>query len=210
MGPVAPLDRVEPVASISAVLTAAGESTRMGKAKPLLAWRGATLLEHQLNCLLEGGVSEVVVVLGHRAAEVAPFARRPNVRWVVNGRYRDGKASSIKAGLTAISKDAEAIALLAVDQPRTSEIVSQVIRAHVENNAVITSPRYRGHGGHPLIFSASLKSELESISEENEGIREVFRRHGDQVTEVQIDDPLVRLDLNTPEAYEEARVLYGE
>ena len=198
------------MASISAVLTAAGESTRMGEAKPLLAWRGVTLLEHQVNCLLEGGVSEVVVVLGHRAAEVTRYARGPNVRWVVNGRYHEGRASSIKAGLTAISESADAIALLAVDQPRTPEIVSQVVRAHVENNAVITSPRYRGHGGHPLIFSASLKSELESITEENQGIREVFRRHGDQVTEVPIDDPLVRLDLNTPEDYEEARALYGE
>ncbi len=198
------------MASISAVLTAAGESTRMGKAKPLLRWRGVTLLEHQVSCLLEGGVSEVVVVLGHRAAEVARYAHGPGVRWVVNGRYREGKASSIKAGLTAVSEGAEAIALLAVDQPRTPEIVSQVVRAHVENGAVITSPRYRDHGGHPLIFSADLTSELASITEEAEGIREVFRRHRDQVTEVEIDDPLVRLDLNTPEDYEEARALYGE
>ena len=197
------------MASISAILTAAGESERMGNAKALLAWRGATLIEHQVSCLLEGGVSEVVVVLGHRAAEVGRYARGPNVRWVVNGRYSDGKASSIKAGLTAISRGAEAIALLAVDQPRTSEIVSQVIRAHVENDAVITSPRYQGHGGHPLIFSASLKSELESITEETEGIREVFLRHRDEVTEVPINDPMIRLDLNTPEAYEKARARYG-
>ena len=197
------------MASISAILTAAGESTRMGKPKPLLTWRGTTLLESQVSCLLEGGVSEVVVVLGHRAAEIARYARGPNVRWVVNGRYREGKASSVKAGLTAISDGAEAIALLAVDQPRTSELVSQVVNAHVENDALITSPRYRGHGGHPLIFSASLKPELEIISEETQGVREVFRRHSDQVTEVPIDDPLIRLDLNTPEHYEEARLLYG-
>ena len=197
------------MASISAVLTAAGESTRMGKAKPLLPWRGATLLEHQVSCLLEGGVSEVVVVLGHRAAEVARFAQGPNVRWVVNGRYREGKTTSIKAGLTAVSQGADAIALLAVDQPRTPEIVSLVISAHVGNDALITSPRYQGHGGHPLIFSTNLRSELESITEETQGIREVIRRHGDQVTEVAIDDPLIRLDLDTPEAYEEARLLYG-
>ena len=87
--------------------------------------------------------------------------------------------------------------------------MSQVIQAHVENGAVITSPRYEGHGGHPLIFSAGLKSELASITEEAEGIREVFRRHNDKVTEVMIDDPLVRLDLNTPEDYEKARERYG-
>ena len=198
------------MASISAVLTAAGESTRMGTPKPLLEWRGGTLLEHQLSCLLEGGVSEVVVVLGHAAAEVARYARGPNVRWVVNGRYRDGRASSIKAGLTAISPSAEAIVLLAVDQPRTPEIVSKVIGAHMENNAVITAPRYQGHGGHPLIFAASLKSELQSITEETQGIREVLQRHRDEVTEVLIDDPLIRLDLNTREDYEEAKLIHGK
>jgi molybdenum cofactor cytidylyltransferase len=182
----------------------------MGRPKPLLEWRGSTLLEYQVNCLLEGGVSEVVVVLGHMAAEVARYARGPGVRWVVNGRYREGRSTSIKAGLTAISQSAEGIALLGVDQPRTPEIVSRIVSAHVENNGVITSPRYQGHGGHPLVFSASLKVELASITEEAQGIREVFSRHGDQVTEIQIDDPLVRLDLNTPEAYEEARALYGE
>ena len=60
-----------------------------------------------------------------------------------------------------------------------------------------------------MIFSAGLKLELESISEETEGIREVFRRHSDKVTEVVIDDPMVRLDLNTPEDYEKARERYG-
>lgn len=197
------------MASISAVLTAAGESTRMHHAKPLLPWHGMTLLEYQVSCLLEGGMAEVVVVLGHRATEVARYASGPGVRWVVNGRYREGKASSIKAGITEVSEGADAIALLAVDQPRTPEIVSQIVRAHLENAAIITSPRYRGHGGHPLIFSAGLKLELESISEETEGIREVFRRHSDKVTEVVIDDPMVRLDLNTPEDYEKARERYG-
>ena len=60
-----------------------------------------------------------------------------------------------------------------------------------------------------LIFSASLKSELERITEENQGIREVFEAHRDEVFEVAVDDPILRLDLNTPEAYEEAKRRYG-
>ena len=60
-----------------------------------------------------------------------------------------------------------------------------------------------------MIFSASLKPELERISEENQGIREVFVNHREQVSEVNFDDPVIRLDLNTPDTYEAAKKQYG-
>ena len=194
---------------VSAILTAAGESTRMGSPKALLSWQGATLIEYQIRCLIESGVAEVVVVLGHRADEISPYVSGDRVRHVHNPDYRRGKATSVKCGVRAIDRDADAILLLAVDQPRNTDVISRVIRAHVENNPVITSPRFQGHGGHPLVFSATLKAELENISEENQGIREVFERHRDGVRELEIDDPILRLDLNTPEDYEEAKALYG-
>ena len=198
------------MAGVSAVLTAAGESTRMGCPKPLLPWRGMSLVEYQVRSLIEGGVDEVVAVLGHEAGLIAPLVTRPSVRYVVNPDYRRGRTTSIKAGLRSIDPDARAILLLAVDQPRTGEIISAVVEAHLEASALITSPRFQGRGGHPLIFSSSLKGELERISEERQGIREVFGAHRDEVTEVELDDPMVRLDLNTPEDYEEAKRRYGE
>lgn len=197
------------MAAISAILTAAGESTRMGRPKPLLSWHGVTLVEYQIASLLDAGVSEIVVVLGHEHDSVAPHVKVPGVRSVVNRDYRQGKTTSIKAGLRRIAPTATDILLLAVDQPRPAEIIRAIIEAHRINSALITSPRYRGHGGHPMLFSARLKGELEAISEERRGIREVFQSHRDEVNEVAIDDPLVRLDLNTPEAYEEAKVRFA-
>lgn len=194
---------------ISAVLTAAGLSSRMGSPKPLLPWQGKTLVESQIETLLEAGASEVIVVLGHKADEVAPRVSGDNVRAVVNHQYRDGRASSIRAGLDAISPEARDIVLMAVDQPRSPEVVSRVIREHLEADALLTSPRYRGRGGHPLMFSASLLPELSRISEENQGLREVFERHRSEITQVHFDDPSIRLDLNTPESYREAYEKYG-
>jgi molybdenum cofactor cytidylyltransferase len=197
------------MAGISAILTAAGESSRMGRPKALLPWHGVTLLEYQVRSLLDSGVSEVVVVLGYRADDAVPYAIGHGVRCVTNPDYRLGRSTSVRVGLGEIGPDAEGILLLAVDQPRSSEIVSAVVRAHRRTDALITSPRYRGRGGHPLIFSASLKGELEGISEEGQGVREVFQSHRDEVVELEIDDPLVRLDINTPEEYEEARERFG-
>lgn len=175
----------------------------------MLPWRGATLVERQIDALFDGGVSEVVVVLGHGADAVAAQVSCTGARCVVNPDYLQGKTTSIKAGLHAISADADAILLLAVDQPRTEAIVSAVVRAHISGNALITSPRYEGHGGHPLIFDASLRDDLARISEEKQGIREVFQAYRDSVQEYILDDPMIRLDLNTPEAYEDAARRYG-
>lgn len=181
----------------------------MGRPKPLLPWRGETLVEHQIRVLFDGGVSEVVVVLGHKADAVEAQVRDTGARCVLNSDYLQGKTTSIKAGLRAISADADAILLLAVDQPRTASIVSAVVRAHVSSDYLITSPRCDGHGGHPLIFSTSLREELARITEERQGIREVFQSHRDSVQEYALEDPMIRLDLNTPEVYEDALRRYG-
>ncbi|MCH8205535.1 MAG: NTP transferase domain-containing protein, partial [Chloroflexi bacterium] len=86
---------------ICAILIAAGESTRMGRPKPLLAWHGTTLLEYQVDSLVEGGADEVIVVLGHDAESLAPYVKGACVRYVVNPDYREGKTTSIKAGVGA-------------------------------------------------------------------------------------------------------------
>ena len=197
------------MAGVSAILTAAGESRRMGRPKPLLPWRGATLVERQIEALRDGGADEVVVVLGHRADEVAEYVGRDGVRAVVNAAYREGKTTSIKAGLRAAAADAGAIMLLAVDQPRTAGIVAAVIGAHRASGALITSPRYQGHGGHPLVFDAALRGELSRVSEGRQGIREVFMAHRGDVNEFAMDDAMVRVDMNTPEAYAAAFGRYG-
>ena len=194
---------------VSAVLTAAGESTRMGRPKPLLPWHGLPLIEYQIASLVASGVSEVVVVLGHEHELVAPHVSGDGVRHVVNSEYREGKATSVRAGLRAVDAAASDILLLAVDQPRPPEIISTVIGSHVGRDALITSPRYSGRGGHPLIFSARLRGELEGISEETQGVREVLRAHAAEVNKVAIDDPVIGLDINDPDAYEEALRLFG-
>ena len=188
----------------------------MGSPKPLLPWRGKTLVESQIDALREGGASEIIVVLGHRADEIEPLVSNAascdpasNIRVVVNREYRDGRTTSIKAGLNTVSPDATDVVMMAVDQPRSSDIVSRVVRAHLDAGALLTSPRYRGRGGHPLMFSARLLPELRLISEEGQGLREVFERHRSEINQVIFDDPMIRLDLNTPEAYAEAYAAYG-
>ena len=193
---------------ISAILTAAGESTRMGRPKPLLEWHGVPLVRFQIDSLLDAGVHEVVVVLGHENSLVGRHVSGVGVRPVVNADYKHGKTTSVLRGIFSAGPDATDLILLAVDQPRPAWVVKRVIESHVDQNALITSPRYQGRGGHPLVFSATLRGELESITDEGQGVREVFDVHRGEVNEVAFNDPIVRLDLNTPEEYEAAREKY--
>ena len=193
---------------ISAILTAAGESTRMGRPKPLLEWGSIPLVRFQIESLLDAGVHEVVVVLGHESGLVAYHVKGSGVRSVVNPDYKHGKTTSVLRGIFAADPDATDLLLLAVDQPRPAWVVKRVIESHVEEDALITSPRHQGRGGHPLVFSATLRGELESITDEGQGVREVFDVHRGEVNEVMFDNPIVRLDLNTPEEYEAARAKY--
>lgn len=189
-----------------AVLLAAGESSRMGQLKALLAWRGTSLLAHQLNSLREAGVQRIVVVLGHRAEQLQPLLEgREGVTPVVNPDYRQGKTTSIKAALEALEPESTAVLLiLNVDQPRSAETIRFLLQEHRSASHLITIPTYLGKGGHPIILDLSLLQELRSIDEETQGIRAVVQRHQDSTQRVEVPYPEVLWDLNTPEEYQAA------
>jgi molybdenum cofactor cytidylyltransferase len=194
---------------ISTILLAAGESTRMGRLKALLPWQGSTLVEYQVRSLQMAGVAEVVMVVGHRGEEVeAAVKGMPGVTAVVNPDYKQGKTTSIKTGLRSISNVAQGILVLSVDQPRPAHIVESVIKAYLEYGALITCPAYGGHRGHPIMFSSSLLPELLAITEEGQGLREVTSRYSEQTHRIELDNPIVTLDVNSPEDLQKAEELF--
>ena len=196
---------------ISAILLAAGESTRMGRLKALLPWQDSTLVEYQVQSLQRAGVAEVVLVVGHRGDEVeAPVKAIPGVTIVVNPDYKQGKTTSIKVGLRNISGSARGVLVLAVDQPRPAHIIEYVLKAHLEQGALITCPVYRGHRGHPIIFSSSLLPDLLAITEQGQGLREVTHRYGEDTYQVEVDSPIVTVDVNSPEDLQKAQALFEE
>ena len=190
---------------ISAILLAAGESTRMRRQKALLPWQRTTLIQYQVGSLLEAGISQVVVVLGHRAERLRSLLEdTPGVQTVLNLRYRTGKSSSVRAGVGHVSPDASAVLVLSVDQPRSPELVRRVIDAYREMKAPVSYPAYQGRGGHPIIFDGALLPEMARVRESRQGLREVVQRHSAQVNRFTLDDPQILLDLNEPGEYENA------
>ncbi len=190
---------------ISAILLAAGESTRMRQQKALLPWQGTTLIQYQVSSLLEAGISQVIVVLGYRAERLRSLLEdTPGVETVLNLRYRTGKSSSVRAGVRQVPPNASAVLVLSVDQPRSPELVCQVMDAYREKKAPVTYPAYEGRGGHPIIFDGALLPEMASVRESRQGLREVVQRHRAHANRFTLDDSQVLLDLNEPGEYEKA------
>jgi molybdenum cofactor cytidylyltransferase len=189
---------------IAALLLAAGESTRMGQPKALLPWGGLPLLDYQLRELAASAAGEPIVVLGHRAEELAPIVRRYGARAVINPRYREGRATSIAAGMAAVPPDAEAVLVASVDQPRPRSVFDGLIAAHRRLGGPITRAVHGQRHGHPTVFARTLFEELRRVSEESEGLKSVLRRHADQIHDADLGDPIVLVNLNTPAEYRAA------
>lgn len=89
----------EPVAGI---LLAAGASTRYGKVKQLLDWRGEPFVRAVARTALEAGCSPVVVVTGANADQIGTVVEDLEVHVVHNPDWEEGQASSIRRGIQAI------------------------------------------------------------------------------------------------------------
>lgn len=193
------------------VLLAAGESSRMGRPKPLLPWRGTTMVEYQMNSLLQGGCDRVIVVTGKYDSEMAPLLTdRPGVIRAYNPNYAEGKATSVETGIREVPDGVKSIVLLAVDQPRPAWVIERLLKVHTEFGASATSPGHGGHGGHPLVFDSSLREKLAAVTEAEEGVRSIFKQTDLNHHRVEFESAIVRLDINTPEAYKDALATYAE
>ena len=195
----------------SAVLLAAGRSERMGKHKALLDWDGTLLINYQIEALLSAGIDDLVVVLGKEAERVSSAIgqeSRADLKVVINEDYDSGRVSSIKTGLAVVDRDSSTILFSAVDQPRDESIITALLDSHKAQSKPISIPTCRGRGGHPIVFSSELRECLTELSEERGGFRELTRAMGDKINYVPFDDPMVLLEFNTPEEYEQACKLY--
>jgi len=183
-----------------AVVTAAGSAKRFGGKKLLTLIDGEPLLDHTIDALLDGGVSEVIVVVGKDArAELERDVNAmldPRVRAVENADPSRGMFSSIQAGVAQAQGDA--ILVMPGDMPFVSAETVRAVIAAYERKPAIVSPRYRGKRGHPVALPASLRDEIRQ-AKPGATLHDVIHAHMDMRVDVDIDDPGVVRDIDRPE-----------
>lgn len=198
--------------SVAAIVLAAGESSRMGRPKPLLPLNGDTFLGHLLAQLRASRVERTVVVLGHEPGAILEAIPEVRPLAVVNADYRLGQLSSFIAGLDAVGDGVDAVLLCLADHPFVSaSLIDELIEAYETTRLPIVIPVYEGRRGHPVLFAARLFHELRSAPRD-QGARAVVRAHAAEVLEVATDEAGIVADIDTPEDYERwrARFLHSE
>ncbi len=190
---------------ITAVILAAGASTRFGQPKQLLDWNGVPLLAHVADVALGAELAPVIVVLGCQAeAARAALSTRP-VQAVMNWRWEQGLSTSVQVGLATLTPTAEAVIFMQCDQPLvTPDLLRALVACFEETGAPIVHPTHAGQRGTPTLFARRLFPELAAVSGD-EGGRAVIARHADEVATVEVADPDVLADIDTPTDYERLR-----
>jgi len=190
---------------VAAIILAAGGSTRFGRCKQLLDWEGEPMLAHVADVTLQTELDPVIVVLGCEAAETgAALGHRP-VHTLMNWRWEEGLSTSVQTGLAGVPPRAEAALFIQGDQPLiTPDLLQSIIDRFEQTEASIVQTAHAGRRGTPVLFARRFFSELSTVTGD-EGGRSLIRRYPEDVATVDVSDPQILRDVDTPEDYEQLR-----
>ena len=194
--------------STAALILAAGKSKRFGEPKQLADWRGRPLLEHVV-ARVRGWpqVQSVYVVLGANAEPIMEGIDLSDATVVENLEWREGVASSLRAGLDALIGDRTADRVLIVlgDQPLVPDgVIPMLLEAGRRSGRPVVIPRYRVVRGHPVLVERFLWPRLVAGLEGDQGARNLFLSHTEWVEEVLVPDKPPR-DIDTQDDLSDLR-----
>jgi molybdenum cofactor cytidylyltransferase len=180
------------------ILLAAGASRRMGKSKQLLPILGEPALVFCLKRILAGGITTVVVVVGHHRSALLPLLSDLPVSVAVNDQPDSQMAESVRAGLAALPGDITGILVALADHPLVLPSTYALLRRqHELQPKRIIIPTCRGRGGHPTLFPAPLLAGQEPP----QPLNQIIHQHSGEVVRLPVSDPGVVMDMDCPEDY---------
>lgn len=192
----------KPASAVSAVVLAAGMSSRMGTPKQLLRIDGKPILEHTLAHVRKAGVSQIVLVLGFAADAVAKEISTQGLKIVRNEAYQQGMGTSLRTGLTEVDPQSSAALIVLGDQPFVrATTLNQLIECHRSSDPQIVIPLYKGFRGNPVLLDRTVFPEVAGLSGDV-GCRAIFGSHTQGIYKLALDDPGILLDIDNPDDLE--------
>ena len=182
------ISRATVTSFVSAVVLAAGGSTRMGRPKLAVPVRGEPMIRRVTRAAQESRCREVIVVLGTHADVYQPLLDGLDVRIVMNTDPGEGMGSSIRVGAAAVSPHAAGVVILLADQPFvTSEFINRLLDAAGTQRRPIVASAYEKTLGPPVYFGREMFPEVLALSGDR-GARSVIEAHAAESISVPIPD----------------------
>ena len=192
---------------LGAVILAAGLSSRMNNFKPMLPLGGQSIISRVLNVIRGAGAEPIVVVTGHRAAELEAFLADTGVIFVRNEQYATTQMlDSLLLGLAHIPPECGRVLIAPADIPLVRPVT---ITQLLESDGQFVRPTHSEKNGHPAIMSSGLIPALLHYAGDN-GLRGAIDHAGIKMTGIEVPDRGVLLDADTPEDYDELCRYFAE
>jgi len=191
----------------SAIILAAGYSTRMGSFKPLMKIYGKTAIQRCIELFKNCGINDIIVVTGYLndciEDELKNITSGSNdIRIVLNDNYSKGMFTSIKAGVESLEQGTDAFFILPVDIPSVQvSTIKKMIQSYEKIKDGILYPIFGEKKGHPALVSYSFAEEILNNNPEG-GLREIFNQHKKQWNYEHVVDQGILLDMDTEEDFQ--------
>jgi molybdenum cofactor cytidylyltransferase len=187
---------------ISAIVLAAGQSTRMGQQKMLLPWGQTTVIGKIVSSILEAGVHDIHVVTGGSHNELENALKESKIDFIFNKDYSNGEMlTSIQVGLRSAGVEPEAALVVLGDQPQIeSNIVQAIVDRYQSTHHTIIVPSYNMHRGHPWLIVKSYWKEIYDLMPP-QTLRDFLNIHNEIIDYIKVDTPSVIQDLDTQNDY---------
>jgi len=188
---------------VTAIVLAAGLSSRMGGRNKLLCEIGGTPMVRRVVATLIGAdVGEVIVVTGHDAPSVTAAVAGLDLRLAHNADYRSGLNSSLATGLAAVPETADGALICLGDMPLvTADTIGRIVAEFAPSlGKEICAPIRHGRRGHPVLFGRSLFNALRALSGDVGG-RKLFDAFPTRVVEVMVEDEGIVTDFDSSEDF---------
>lgn len=187
---------------VSAIILAAGASSRMGEPKMLLPFREKTIIETVAGNATGSLADKTFLVLGAAHVEIARKIQDLPVVTVLNPEYQKGMLSSVQKGLDAVPPSTTAIMVLLGDQPMIgSEIMDGLIEKFNGSEKTIMVAGHEGKRGHPLIFDSKYIKEILGYTGEG-SLRDLLTNHPEEIGIFETGSPEIFRDIDTKQDYQ--------
>jgi molybdenum cofactor cytidylyltransferase len=184
------------------IVLAAGASTRLGKPKQLLPYKGRTLLQHSADTAVNAMMGPVVIVAGCDAGLISQQVNDRPVTIVTNEHWQSGMASSIVCGLQFLLStypETDGVIIMMSDQPFvTSALLHDLINAQHQTAKPMVACSYNNTIGVPALFYKTIFPQLLHLSGDA-GARKILQQQMPNVATVSFAKGDV--DIDTPEDY---------